>query len=112
MATNRPAEYTVSVESARIRLSSGVWQTHFVAHDHVRVGTHGSLPLIYIQPTAETSGQWTYRLSPRRYDGYINCQDFLQVNNYHHTESTSYRAHWVEELSALVVDLSDPVREL
>jgi len=109
MTSDHSANHYVAVEATRIRLSAKVYQSHFEDFEVVRLGTHQSLPLIYIKPVTTASSEETYEISGRRYDGFVSCQTFLQANNYHHTNSQQYRASWVDEVESLVVDLSDPI---
>lgn len=109
MVTDRASIYTVSVRSKRIVLHTEVYKAYFRGHEVVRLGTHQSLPLIYLKPVGASSSQGTFSIVHRQYDGIIACQNFLRAHNYHHTDSQQYRAQWFDEVDSLVVDLSDPV---
>jgi len=110
MNSHRCSGSVVSIDEGRIRLLSEAYNTHFQEDEAVRLGTHQRLPLIYIQPTAPSDE--THSISHRPYSASISCLEFLQANNFHHTESHRYCAQWIDEVGALVVDLSDPVFEL
>lgn len=109
MAYDHSVDHYVAVKATRIRLSAKMYQSHFEDFEVVRLGTHQSLPLIYIKPVATAASQETYEISGRSYDALVSCQTFLQANNYHHTDSQQYRASWIDEVDSLVVDLSDPI---
>jgi len=116
-ASEGPTDGTVTIsQDDELRLNAGIYQSYFTAAEHVRLGTHPDLDLIFVQPIHTDTGNSineipanAYKIDDTSYTGEVSCRRFLQHHNYHHTSTTQYAAEWWPNPEILCVDLTDPV---